>query len=58
MAVLAEWGLEERAVTGAAGEVARDLAAEGVAEVAQGAADLAAADVMADVSEGLAEEAG
>ena len=39
------------AVADAAGEVSRELAAEGVAEVAEGAADLGAADVMEDVSE-------
>ena len=52
-AVLAEEGLEELAAAELAGEVARDLAAEGVAKVAEGAADLGAADVMLDVSEAV-----
>ncbi len=56
-AVLAEEGLEELAVADLAGEVARDLAAEGVAEVAEGAADLGAADVLDEVAEELYEEA-
>ena len=55
-AVLAEQGVEELAVADAAGDVARDLAADGVAEVAAGAADLGAAAEMEEVAETIKKE--